>query len=85
MVLTYREGFWVLVVLLVLGWCGSVEYRVRQAPPTVTTADNWLFQNTNVNNEAGEPMSRAMLLDQLVASSVQQQTTQPPEIGNAPQ
>jgi len=85
MSVTYREGFWALVVLLALGWCVSVEYRVRESPPTVTTADNWLFQNTNVNNEAGEPMSRAMLLDQLVASSVQQQPTQPPEIGNAPQ
>jgi len=68
----YRRAFFGLSLVLILTWCGYVTYRVAQQPTSAPSqADTWLFAPTNVTGDDGQTLSRASLLDSVVASALQ--------------
>tara|TARA_R100000306_G_C4352823_1_gene131055 strand:- start:360 stop:614 length:255 start_codon:yes stop_codon:yes gene_type:complete len=81
---TYKYAFYALLIALSLAWVVSMEYRLRQSPSQQTASDNWLFQSTNLTSPDGNPLTRAMLLDQLIASGLQQAASGQEAIGDAP-
>ena len=82
---TYKHAFYALLIALSLAWVVSMEYRLRQSPSRQTASDNWLFQSTNLTSPDGNPLTRAMLIAQLIASGLPQQAPAGQEaIGDAP-
>lgn len=72
MTVNYKLAFYGLLVALVVAWAVSVEVRTQQSQtPVQAQADGWLFQPTNVTDDAGGQLSRAQLLDQVITASVQ--------------
>ena len=66
----YKIAFFGLLVVLVIGgWGGYVEYRVRNIP--TTPAVEWLFTETNITNPEGQALTRAQMVDQMLQSALE--------------
>ena len=70
----YKVAFFGLLTALAVAWAGYAEYRIQTFQ--TTPAVEWLFVETNIRNQAGQALTRAQMLDQVMQSALENTAAQ---------